>query len=154
MSTHLDVTDYHSWETAVAATIEDFGQLDVLINNVGLYNSGSVIDAEIAEWHRTIDIALTGTFCGVKTATEELKKHSTASIINISSIASLVGYKHRPAYPTAKRGAQGLTNTSALGLGEFGIGVNSIRPSSVTTPLTDCLKRGLGQVRRGPGKPR
>lgn len=148
-STELDVTDFASWEAAVAAAIDAYGQLDVLINNAGIYTPGSVIDAEIADWHRTIDIDLTGTFYGMKAATKELRKRSTASIINISSIAGLVGFKHRAAYSAAKWGVQGLTKTSALDLGEFGIRVNSIHPGSVTTPLTAGLNRGFGQVPAG-----
>ncbi|WP_231445214.1 SDR family oxidoreductase [Brevibacterium zhoupengii] len=148
-STHLDVTNFASWEGAVASTVETFGHLDVLINNAGIYTPGSVIDAELEDWHRTLDIDLTGTFYGMKAAVEELKKNPTASIINISSIAGLVGFKHRAAYSAAKWGVQGLTKTSALDLGEFGIRVNSIHPGSVTTPLTAGLKRGLGQVPAG-----
>lgn len=148
-SVQLDVTDFASWESAIGASVKKFDQLDVLINNAGIYTPGSVVDAEIVDWHRTIDIDLTGTFYGMKAAAEELKKRPTASIINISSIAGLVGFKHRAAYSAAKWGVQGLTKTSALDLGEYGIRVNSIHPGSVTTPLTAGLKRGLGQVPAG-----
>ncbi|WP_219922085.1 SDR family oxidoreductase [Brevibacterium oceani] len=142
----LDVTDYSSWEAAVASTVERFGHLDVLVNNAGIYTPGSVVDASVEDWQRTIDIDLTGTFYGMKAAVKELKKSRSSSIVNISSIAGLVGFKHRAAYSAAKWGVQGLTKTSAMDLGEFGIRVNSVHPGSVNTPLTAGLKRGFGQI--------
>lgn len=148
-SVRLDVTALDSWQLAIETCVKTFGHLDVLVNNAGIYTPGSVLDAEVEDWHRTIDIDLTGTFYGMKVATAELRKQSTASIINISSIAGLVGFKHRAAYAAAKWGVQGLTKTSALDLGEYGIRVNSIHPGSVSTPLTARLKRGLGQVPAG-----
>lgn len=149
LGTFLDVTDLGSWQNAVATTVSTFGQMDVLINNAGIYTPGSVQDAEIEQWQRTIDIDLTGTFYGMKAAIGELKKRPSSSIINISSIAGLVGFKNRAAYSAAKWGVQGLTKTSALDFGEFGVRVNSVHPGSVTTPLTAGLKRGFGQIPAG-----
>ena len=145
----LDVTDFASWERAVAETISAFGHLDVLINNAGIYTPGSVEDAELEQWQRTLDIDLTGTFYGMKAAIGELKQRPSSSIINISSIAGLVGFKNRAAYSAAKWGVQGLTKTSALDFGEFGVRVNSVHPGSVTTPLTAGLQRGYGQIPAG-----
>lgn len=146
---HLDVTQPESWDAAVASAVERFGKLDVLINNAGIFSAGSVEDASIDDWQKTINIDLNGTFYGMKAAVPELKKQESSSIINISSIAGLVGFKHRAAYAAAKWGVQGLTKTSALDLGSDGIRVNSVHPGSVETPLTANLKRGLGQVPAG-----
>lgn len=148
-SVPLDVTDFGSWEKAVGATVASFGKLDVLVNNAGIYTPGSIEDADLSEWDRTIDIDLTGTFYGMKAATVELKKHETSSIINVSSIAGLTGFKHRAAYAAAKWGVHGLTKTSALDLGEFGVRVNSIHPGTVNTPLTAGLKHGYGPIPAG-----
>lgn len=145
----LDVTDYTQWEQAVAQSVESFGKLDVLINNAGIFSSGSVEEATLEDWEKTIAIDLTGTFYGMKAAVPELKKNHTSSIINISSIAGLTGFKNRAAYSAAKWGVQGLTKTSALDLGHHKIRVNSIHPGSVETPLTANLQRGLGQVPLG-----
>lgn len=148
-ATRLDVTDPHSWEEAVAFAVREFGALHVLINNAGIYTPGSVEDASVEDWRRTIDIDLTGTFLGMKAAVAELKRNQTSSIINVSSIAGLVGFKNRAAYSAAKWGVQGLTKTSALDFGADGIRVNSIHPGSVETPLTAGLKRGVGQIPAG-----
>lgn len=147
--TPLNVTDFEAWTSAVEHCVREFGKLDVLVNNAGIYTPGNVEDASVEDWSRTIDIDLTGTFLGMKAAVPELKKQDTSSIINVSSIAGLVGFKNRAAYSAAKWGVQGLTKTSALDFGEDGIRVNSIHPGSVETPLTAGLKRGLGQVPAG-----
>ncbi|WJZ16705.1 3-alpha-(or 20-beta)-hydroxysteroid dehydrogenase [Corynebacterium guangdongense] len=146
---HLNVTEYQEWENAVREAEEVFGKLDVLVNNAGIFTAGSVEDASLEDWRRTIDIDLNGTFYGMKAALPALKKNDTASIINISSIAGLTGFKNRAAYSAAKWAVQGLTRTSALDLGKYNIRVNSVHPGSVETPLTAGLKRGFGQIPLG-----
>lgn len=146
---HLNVTDYQEWENAVREAEEVFGKLDVLVNNAGIFTAGSVEEASLEDWRRTIDIDLNGTFYGMKAALPALKKNGTASIINISSIAGLTGFKNRAAYSAAKWAVQGLTRTSALDLGKYNVRVNSVHPGSVETPLTAGLKRGFGQIPLG-----
>lgn len=148
-SVYLNVTDIESWEQAVAATVAAFGTLDVLVNNAGIYRPGTAETTTLEDWRLTIDIDLNGTFYGMRAALPELKKNETSSIINISSIAGLTGFKGRAAYSAAKWGVQGLTKTSALDFGEFGVRVNSVHPGSVNTPLTANLKRGYGQIPAG-----
>lgn len=143
---HLDVSDFPTWEAAVAETVQRFGRLDALVNNAGISSRGSAADASIDDWNRVISINLSGTFYGMKAAIPELSKNPTSSIVNVSSIAGLVGFKQRAGYSASKWGVQGLTKTSAMDLGPQGIRVNSIHPGSVNTPLTAHLKRGFGQV--------
>ena len=145
----LNVTKLEDWEEAVRTAVEAFGRLDVLVNNAGIYTPGSVESATLDDWHRTLDIDLNGTFYGMRAAVPELRKQDTSSIINISSIAGLTGFKNRAAYSAAKWAIQGLTKTSALDFGPDGIRVNSIHPGSVQTPLTSGLQRGFGQVPAG-----
>jgi 3alpha(or 20beta)-hydroxysteroid dehydrogenase len=146
---HLDVTDYDSWVAAVAATVHHFGRLDVLVNNAGIFTRGSVEEASVEDFKRTIDIDLTGNFLGMKASVPALREAGGGSIINISSIAGLVGFKNRAAYSAAKWGVQGLTKTSAMDLGEYNIRVNSVHPGSVRTPMTAGLERGFGQIPLG-----
>lgn len=145
----LDVTNFDEWTRAVEATEGQFGALHGLVNNAGVGSTGSVETADIDAWKRTVDINLNGNFYGMKAAVPLLKKNSTSSIVNVSSIAGLTGFKNRAAYSASKWGVQGLTKTSALDLGDMGIRVNSIHPGSVNTPLTAGLKRGFGQVPAG-----
>lgn len=145
----LDVTSEESWAAAVAETVDRFGSLDVLVNNAGVFTRGSVVDATVEDWRRTIDIDLTGNFIGMHASVEALKASGRASVINISSIAGVTGFKNRAAYSAAKWGVQGLTRTSAMDLAPYGIRVNSVNPGSVRTPLTGALRRGLGQIPLG-----
>ncbi|ALZ98813.1 MULTISPECIES: glucose 1-dehydrogenase [Corynebacterium] len=142
----LDVTRLNNWEQVIEQTLEQFGKLDVLVNNAGIFTSGSVEEATVEDWDRTIAIDLNGVFYGMKAAIPALKESKSGSIINISSIAGITGFKNRAAYSAAKWGVQGLTKTSAMDLGKYNIRVNSIHPGSVETPLTAGLNRGLGQI--------
>ncbi|WP_460775695.1 SDR family oxidoreductase [Microbacterium sp. GXF7504] len=148
-ATRLDVTELDSWQGAVAETTARFGHPDVLINNAGIYTRGNAEEASVGDWKRTIDIDLTGVFLGTKAVVPGMKAKQGGSIINISSIAGLVGFKNRAAYAAAKWGVVGLTKTSALDFGEYGIRVNAIHPGSVRTPLTAGLERGFGQIAMG-----
>lgn len=149
----LDVTNYENWGEVIKRTVDRFGKLDGLINNAGIFSDGSIEDATLSDWDKTLAIDLTGTFYGMKAALPEFKKNQTSSIINISSIAGVTGFKNRAAYSAAKWGVQGLTKTSALDLGQYNIRVNSIHPGSIETPLTADLKRGFGQIPLGrPGQ--
>ncbi|GAB2661650.1 glucose 1-dehydrogenase [Gordonia jinhuaensis] len=146
---HLDVTSEESWAHAVDVTTSTFGRLDVLINNAGIFTRGSVEDADPAQFATTIDVDLNGVFLGMHVAIGALRAAGGGSIINISSIAGLTGFKNRAAYAAAKWGVQGLTKTAALELGGDNIRVNSIHPGSVRTPLTAGLERGFDQIPLG-----
>lgn len=146
---HLDVTDFEQWKQVVATTVEHFGKLDALVNNAGVGAHGRVGEVDLETWHRAMNINLNGTFYGMRAALPELTKNSTSSIVNVSSIAGLFGFKHRAAYSASKWAVQGLTKTSAIDYGVDGVRVNSIHPGSVKTPLTENLKRGFDQVPQG-----
>lgn len=145
----LDVTDLSAWERAVAHTVETFGGLHGLVNNAGVPSYGSVEESTVENWHRALDVNLTGTFYGMKASVEQLRRHETSSIVNVSSIAGLTGFRHRVGYSASKWGVIGLTKTSAMDLGPDGIRVNCINPGSVQTPMTAHLKRGFGQIPLG-----
>jgi len=145
----LNVTSLEQWEAAVQTAVQSYGKLDALINNAGIPARGSVVDADVQEWHRAIDVNLTGSFYGMRAAVPELRKNETSSIVNVSSIAGLFGFKNRVAYSASKWAIHGLTKTSAMDFGPDGIRVNSIHPGSVNTPMTADLKRGFDQVPLG-----
>ncbi|WIK64381.1 glucose 1-dehydrogenase [Gleimia hominis] len=146
---HLNVADYDSWVNAAEETVKTFGSLDVLVNNAGILTRGNAVDATVEDWQKTIDIDLTGAFYGIKASVPAMREAGGGSIINISSIAGLVGFKNRLAYAAAKWGVHGMTKTSALDFGPDNIRVNSVHPGSVRTPLTAGLKRGFGQIPLG-----
>ncbi|MEQ5871548.1 SDR family oxidoreductase [Sagittula sp. NFXS13] len=140
----LDVTDPAAWEAAVAATTERFGQLNILVNNAGIFNTGSLEDYPLETWHQTIAINLTGPFLGLRAARDALVAGVPSSVINISSTAGLQGYPGFYGYSASKWGVRGLTRSAALELADVGIRVNSVHPGGVATPLMDGVAHHPG----------
>lgn len=133
----LDVTHFEQWENAVRTAVDVYGGLDVLVNNAGIVNYGSVDEYTLEDWHQIIAVNLSGTFYGMKAAIPTLKESPGASIINISSAAGLQGVQKLPGYTATKWGVRGLTKAAALDLGQYNIRVNSVHPGLVRTPLTE-----------------
>ena len=140
---HLDVTKPEDWEAAVAAAVEAFGKLDVLVNNAGIANYGPIEAYSRADWDRIIAINLTGVFNGIKAAIPELINSGRGSIVNVSSISGHVGIPGVPnaAYSASKHGLSGLTKELAAQWARDAIRVNTLAPgyfrSEITAPLYD-----------------
>jgi len=145
---HHDVTSEEGWSELVTRAEEAFGPVGVLVNNAGVGHARLAIeDLPLAEWHRTIDIDLTGVFLGIKTVVPSMHKAGGGAIVNVSSVAGLQGYPLRGAYAAAKFGLRGLTKVAALELGDANIRVNSIHPGYIRTPLLGNLDE-TGPARR------
>ncbi len=146
---HLDVTRSEDWDAAVATAVAEFGGVDVLVNNAGIINIGTVEDFELSEWQRILDINLTGVFLGIRAVVPEMKKAGHGSIVNISSIEGMAGTVASHGYTATKFAVRGLTKSTAVELGQFGIRVNSIHPGLVKTPMTDWVPEDIFQSALG-----
>ena len=133
---HLDVTSEASWAEAMEATIKKFGKLDVLVNNAGIFNGKGIEDASIDEWHKLVAVNLTGVVLGTRAALPHLKK-TKGNIVNLASIAGLVGSQLDPLYSLTKGGVTLFTKSTALEFGRkcYGIRVNSIHPGLIETDM-------------------
>lgn len=133
---HLDVTSEASWAEAMDATAKRFGKIDVLVNNAGIFNGKGVEDASLDDWHKLVAVNLTGVVLGTRAALPHLKK-TKGNIVNLASIAGLVGSQLDPLYSLTKGGVTLFTKSTALEFGRkgYGIRVNSIHPGLIETDM-------------------
>ncbi len=136
---HLDVTDDAAWRATVADLITRFGQLDVLVNNAGIESFRDIETIEDAEWHRTMAVNVDGTFFGCRAAVRAMKLTGGGSIVNISSIAGIIGGRNTIAYNAAKGAVRLLTKSVALHCAhkQYAIRCNSVHPTFIETAMVD-----------------
>lgn len=129
-----DVSNESSVADAIEATVDEFGGLDVLVNNAAIAGpTAPVEDVSTDEWQRTIDVNLTGAFLTTKHAVPSLKESDRGTVVNVSSITGKRPLPDRTPYAATKMALIGLTRTLAFELGEYGITVNTICPGTVRT---------------------
>ena len=147
---HLDVTDAEQWAAAVATATEQFGLLNVLVNNAGISALGKIGEFDMAKWQKCIDVNLTGTFLGMQAVVAPMREAGSGSIINISSIEGMRGATLLHAYVASKWAVRGLTKSAAIDLGKDKIRVNTVLPGFIRTPMTkyfpdDMMTAPLGR---------
>ncbi len=151
---HLDVTSEEDWAAAVEFTVAEFGKLDVLFNNAGIFNGGQLQRYKRSQWQEMLEVNLTGAFLGMKAAADAIIAAGGGSIINTSSIEGLRGTPWAHGYVASKWGLTGLTKSAAMELAPQGVRVNSIHPGRISTPATDQMPEGLIPIPLGrPGQP-
>lgn len=151
---HLDVTDESQWQAAVAASVDAFGVVDVLVNNAGIANAAPIEHLTTAKWDAVIAVNLTGTFFGCRAVVPAMKAQGRGSIINISSVEGMRGSPGLHGYTAAKFGVRGLSQSLAVELGPFGIRVNSVHPGFIRTTMTDRIDPAHLDIPLGrPGDP-
>jgi 3alpha(or 20beta)-hydroxysteroid dehydrogenase len=146
---HLDVTEPDQWEAAVSTAVQEFGKLDVLVNNAGIVALGPLKKFDVAEWRKVIDVNLTGTFLGMRAAVGAMIAAGGGSIINVSSIEGLRGAPFVHPYVASKWGVRGLAKSAALELAPKKIRVNSIHPGFIRTPMTEHLPEDMVTIPLG-----
>ncbi|MHA6631095.1 SDR family NAD(P)-dependent oxidoreductase [Pseudonocardia sichuanensis] len=109
----------------------------VLVNNAGVREVSTVVDLEPGEWDRVVGVNLNGVYYCAREAALRMRKNGGGAIVNMSSVAGLIGVTHRPAYTATKHAVLGLTKNLAVDLAHYGIRVNAVAPGTVRTPLTE-----------------
>jgi NAD(P)-dependent dehydrogenase (short-subunit alcohol dehydrogenase family) len=142
----LDVSREADWTAAVTTAIERFGRLDVLVNNAGIFLGKSIEEATLDDWRRLCAVNLTGVFLGTKSALPALKDSGAQSahgsaVVNLSSVAGLVGSTADPLYSLTKGGVALFTKSAALEFARKGykVRVNSIHPGTTRTDMNDVV---------------
>lgn len=131
----LDVTSEADWEGAIGAVMERFGALDVLVNNAGIYNRAPVEETTLEEWERVMDVNSTGVFLGTKHAIPAMRRSGGGSIVNMSSVAGLVGSRTQTVYNASKGAVRLLTKSTAVQYAPEGIRANSVHPGVIETDM-------------------
>ena len=138
-----DVADAASVQAAVARVVEEFGKVDVLVNNAGVTRDNLLFKMTEDDWDVVMNVHLRGSFL----MSREVQKHMVAAkygkILNLSSVSAL-GNRGQANYSAAKMGLQGLTRTLAIELGPFGVNVNAVAPGFIVTDMTDDTARRVG----------
>jgi len=134
-----DVSQENQWEPVFKAAEDKFGPVNVLMNNAGILSFNNAEEVTDDIWHKVMAVDLDGVMYGVKHAIAHMKK-TGGSIINLSSIAGLIGISNLFAYNAAKGGVRMLNKSAALYCAEqhYPIRVNSIHPGYVHTPMVDA----------------
>jgi NAD(P)-dependent dehydrogenase (short-subunit alcohol dehydrogenase family) len=145
-----DVSDEDAVRGMVAATMREFGQIDVLLNNAGIIGpTAAVSEVKREDWDHTIAVNLTGAFLCAKAVLPHMAERKSGKIINISSVAGHVGYPLRSPYAVSKWGMIGLSQTLAAEWGGYNIQVNTISPGPVRGPRIDeVIRRRAEQSNR------
>ena len=145
-----DVASEEDWMRVVATAEQRFGRLDALVNNAGLMLLGSVTDASYADWRRVNAVNLDGVFLGCKHALPALERAGGGSIVNISSIAAMLGVPYAAAYCASKGGVRSLTKSVAVHCREKknGVRCNSVHPDGVKTPMVVKVATGQEEASR------
>jgi NAD(P)-dependent dehydrogenase (short-subunit alcohol dehydrogenase family) len=138
----VDVSREESAAAMIARASEAWGGLDVLVNNAGIGVAATTPDTDSDDWRRVLEVCLTGTFFAMKHAIPVLREGGGGAIINMSSVAALVGVADRAAYCAAKGGILALTRAAAIDHVSEGIRVNCIAPGTVDTPWVQRITSG------------
>jgi len=134
-----DVADSLSVDQLIERTLGDRGRIDVLVNNAGISRANMLWNLTDDDWNIVLQTNLSSQFFTTRAATRAWMKEHGGAIVNISSLGGIRGAVGQINYAAAKAGVIGLTKTSALELGRYGIRVNAVAPGTVRTPMTQII---------------
>lgn len=148
LSVQLDIRDESSVENMASRAVAEYGKIDVLVNNAGVFVSARVVDMTEEQWDFVLDVNAKGTFLCCRAVARAMIMHKTpGKIVNVSSNAALVGYVGYSAYCVSKAGIIAFTQSLAKELAPFNIHVNAICPGDIETDMLIDEIRKVAQVK-------
>lgn len=136
-----DVSNSSEVKDMINTTVKKFGKIDILVNNAGIFFSKPFLEYTEEDWNKIININLKGNYLCSQAAAKVMIKKKNGKIINITSIAGIIGYPGAAAYCASKGGIITLTKEMALELASYKINVNAIAPGAIDTKMTAFLKK-------------
>lgn len=130
-----DVTSEAAWEEVARWAVETHGHVDALVNNAGVFLAARLQDTTLEEFRRLQEVNQVGVFLGMRTIAPLMSQRGTGSIINLSSIAGLMGSPYLTAYAASKWAVRGMTKCVARELAATGVRVNSLHPGQIDTDM-------------------
>jgi len=138
LAVEADVSDRADAQALVDAAVDEFGTVDIMVNNAGISNITPILEMSEGEWQEVIDVNLTGVFFGAQAAGQRMREGDTnGQIINVSSIFGSIGVQGRGPYNASKGGVNNLTRCLAVELAEHDIQVNALAPGFIRTELDE-----------------
>ena len=138
-----DVTSAVQFEALVAAAVEQFGRLDVMVNNAGITRDATLRKMTEQQFDEVIAVHLKGTWNGTRAAAAVMREQGSGAIINMSSISGKVGLIGQTNYSAAKAGIVGLTKAAAKELAHLGVRVNAIQPGLIRSAMTEAMPQRI-----------
>jgi NAD(P)-dependent dehydrogenase (short-subunit alcohol dehydrogenase family) len=135
----LDVTEEAGWETVIETVLDEYGSLDVLVNNAGILRMDSIHEETVEGWEQVLAVDQRGVWLGMKHAIPPMREVGAGSVVNTSSIWGVAGVEGAVAYQAAKGAVRVMTKNAAVEYGSDGVRVNSIHPGFIETPMTEGM---------------
>jgi len=130
-----DVTSEEDWKAVAAWALEAHGRVDALVNNAGVFLAAPLTETSPEDFRRVLDVNATGVFLGMRALAPVMSEQRAGSIVNVSSVAGLMGSPLLSAYAASKWAVRGMTKVVAKELARFGVRVNSVHPGQIDTDM-------------------
>ena len=130
-----DVTSEEQWQAVLDHALAAHGRIDVLLNNAGVFLAAPMTETSLADFRRVMDVNVVGVFLGMRTVAPSMVERHAGSVINVSSVAGVIGPPMLTAYAASKWAVRGMSKVAAKELAQFGVRVNSLHPGQIDTDM-------------------
>ncbi len=141
------MTDPDGVDALVRRCVDEFGALDVLVNNAGITRDATMRKMSLDAFREVVDVHLTGTWLGTRAASAVMREQGHGAIVNISSISGKVGNLGQTNYSAAKAGIVGLTKAAAKEVAHAGVRVNAVQPGIIRTAMTGAMREDVWEAK-------